>query len=92
MSEVENPSLRGSGEQLTVADIHKLVAATTPHFALQVRNRVRRLTESLPPDSPVRVEADRQITKLEQLANHGETRGAPAQSGQQPLDSVEVSR
>lgn len=74
MSEAENPKLLAAAE-LTPEDIRALVAATTPHFALQVRNRVRRLIEPLPPDHPARREGERKIAKLEELAGHsGEPR------------------
>jgi hypothetical protein len=58
-------------------EIRALVGASTPHFALQVRNRVRRLIEPLAPDHPARLEGERQIAKLEDLAEHsGDPRGA----------------
>jgi hypothetical protein len=74
MSEAERPDrlLR----EVTVEDIRALVGPTTPHFALQIRNRIRRLVEPLPPDHPARVEAEREIPRLEDLARHsGEPRG-----------------
>ncbi len=75
MSEAENPKLLTAPE-LTPEDIRALVAATTPHFALQVRNRIRRLIEPLPPDHPARREGERKIAKLEELAEHsGDPRG-----------------
>ena len=47
MSEAENPDLLGGGHQVTAEDIRALAGASTPHFALQVRNRIRRLIEPL---------------------------------------------
>ena len=76
MSEAEHPELLGSSHQVTVEDVRALTGAVTPHFALQVRNRVRRLIEPLPEDHPARIEGQRKITELEDLARHsGEPRG-----------------
>jgi hypothetical protein len=61
---------------VTVEDIRALAGPSTPHFALQVRNRIRRLIEGLPEDDPVRREAEIQIARLEELAQHsGDPRG-----------------
>lgn len=77
MSEAENPALLGGPHDVTPDEIRALVGASTPHFALQVRNRIRRLVEPLPPEHPARVEGERQIAKLEELAEHsGDPRGA----------------
>lgn len=74
MSEAEQPArVRG---RVTVDDIRALAGPATPHFALQIRNRIRRLIEGLPPDDPVRVEGERQVAKLEELSKHsGDPRG-----------------
>jgi len=45
MSEAERPELLDPSHEVTVEDIRALTGAATPHFALQVRNRVRRLIE-----------------------------------------------
>ncbi len=75
MSEAESPELLASRHEVTVEDIRVLVGASTPHFALQVRNRIRRLIEPLAPDHPARVEGERRIAELEALAEHsGEPR------------------
>jgi len=76
MSEAESPALLGGGHEVTVEDIRALAGASTPHFALQVRNRIRRLIEPLPPDHPARIEGERRIAALEDLAEHsGDPRG-----------------
>ena len=75
MSESERPDriLRG---RATPDDIRALAGPATPHFALQIRNRIRRLIEGLDPDDPTRLEGERQIARLEDLARHsGEPRG-----------------
>lgn len=77
MSEFENPRVLAPEREPTVEDIRALTAAVTPHFSLQVRNRLRRLIEPLAPDHPARLEAERKIAELERLArNSGEERGA----------------
>jgi hypothetical protein len=76
MSEAENPDLLGGGHRATAEDIRALAGASTPHFALQVRNRIRRLIEPLPVDDPARREGERKIAELEELAEHsGDPRG-----------------
>jgi hypothetical protein len=76
MSEAERPELLDPSHEVTVEDIRALTGAATPHFALQVRNRVRRLIEPLPEDHPARREGEGAIARLEELAEHsGEPRG-----------------
>jgi hypothetical protein len=74
VSEAEQPArVRG---RVTVDDIRALAGPATPHFALQIRNRIRKLIEGLPPDDSVRLEGERQIAKLEELSKHsGDPRG-----------------
>ncbi len=55
---------------MTVEDIRALAGPSTPHFALQIRNRVERLIEGLPEGDPARLEGERQIARLEELAQH----------------------
>ena len=75
MSQAERPELLQSGHEVTAEDIRALTGAVTPHFALQVRNRVRRLIEPLPDGHPAKVEGLRKIPQLEDLARHsGEPR------------------
>ena len=74
MSEAERPDRLS--REVTVEDIRALVGPATPHFALQIRNRIRRLVAPLAADHPARVEAEREIPRLEDLARHsGEPRG-----------------
>ena len=76
MSEAENPELLTPTHEVTPEDIRALVGASTPHFALQVRNRVQRLIEPLPAGHPARIEGERKIAELEDLADHsGDPRG-----------------
>jgi hypothetical protein len=78
MSEAETPELLADRQELTAENIRALVGAVTPHFALQVRNRVRRLIEPLPADHPARLEGERKVSELEALAQHS---GEPRQTG-----------
>jgi len=76
VSEAERPDRLDPAREPTVEDIRTLVGPATPHFALQIRNRVRRLIEPLPEGHPARVEGEREIARLEELARHsGEPRG-----------------
>ena len=75
MSESENPELLGQAQEITVEDIRALAGPVTPHFALQIRNRILRLIEPLPAGHPARLEGERQVARLETLAQHtGEPR------------------
>lgn len=49
-------------------DIDALVGPATPHFAMQIRARVRALIRDLPEAHPVRRYGDEQIELLERLA------------------------
>jgi hypothetical protein len=76
MSEAERPDHLAPGREITVEDIRALAGPSTPHFALQIRNRIRRLIEPLAPDHPARIEGERQVARLEELALHsGDPRG-----------------
>jgi hypothetical protein len=70
VSETERPDRLAPGHRPTIEDIRALAGPSTPHFALQIRNRVERLIEGLPEGDPVRVEGERQIARLEELARH----------------------
>jgi hypothetical protein len=52
----------------TIEDIDELVGPATPHFAMQIRARVRALVRDLPEDHPVRVYGEERIALLERLA------------------------
>ena len=48
-------------------DVDALVGPATPHFAFQIRARVRELVASLPAEHEVRGYAETQIDRLERL-------------------------
>jgi len=53
----------------TFDDIDALVGPATPHFAYQLRARVRELIEELPPDHPVRRYGEEKMELLDQLGH-----------------------
>ncbi len=50
-------------------DVDALVGPATPHFAYQLRARVRELVRDLPPGHDVRRYADEQIDRLDRLGH-----------------------
>lgn len=85
MSEYELPER--AGREATVEDVRELMGASTPHFALQLRNRIRKLIANLPAGHPARVEGEREIARLDQIAVQGEHRGH-AVPGEVELPSI----
>jgi hypothetical protein len=53
----------------TQRDIEALVGPATPHFAYQLRARVRELIEPLAADHPVRVFGEEQMALLDRLGH-----------------------
>ena len=51
----------------TTADVDALVGPATPHFAYQLRARVRELVMDLPEGHPVRAYADEKVELLDRL-------------------------
>jgi hypothetical protein len=90
MSQAENPDRSREGRQVTVDDVRQLMGASTPHFALQLRNRISALIRDLPAGHPARTEGEREIARLDRLAFDGEFRGHEAEPGLEPLPSVEL--
>jgi hypothetical protein len=90
VSQAEDPTLvrKELAHEVTVEDVRRLMGASTPHFALQLRNRIARLIADLSPDDPARLEGEREIVRLEQLGFDGETRGEAADTGERPLPSL----
>jgi hypothetical protein len=72
MSEAEDPARLA--HDVTVEDVRQLMGASTPHFALQLRNRIAKLIRDLPANHPARIEGEREIERLTKLGYTGETR------------------
>ncbi|MDX6485953.1 MAG: hypothetical protein QOF43_1106 [Gaiellaceae bacterium] len=51
----------------TIADVDALVGPATPHFAYQLRARVRELVRDLPADHPVRRYGEEKMELLDRL-------------------------
>jgi hypothetical protein len=76
VSEAERPDRLAPGRKVTVDEIRALAGPATPHFALQIRNRIRRLVDPLPANDPARAAGESEIAKLEELAKFsGDPRG-----------------
>ncbi|HEY5195148.1 MAG TPA: hypothetical protein VIJ39_14940 [Solirubrobacteraceae bacterium] len=92
MSQAENPSrlLKERAGEVSVEDVRELMGASTPHFALQLRNRIARLIAELPEGHPARVEGEREISRLERLGFTGETRGEGGNEGERALPSLSI--
>ena len=88
MAEAEQPERLSPDRTVTVDDVRQLMGASTPHFAMQLRNRIRRLIRDLEPDDPARVLGEGEIARLERLGFTGEIRGEEAQDGQRTLPAV----
>ncbi len=89
MAQAEQPERLRPDYQVTVDDVRQLMGGSTPHFAYQLRNRIRKLIAGLPADHPARIEGEREIARLERLGFTGEVRGEPEQDMVRPLPSVD---
>jgi hypothetical protein len=88
VSQAEHPDRLRSDHEVTLDDVRQLMGASTPHFALQLRERLRRLIRDLPADHPARLEGEREIARLDELAFEGEVRGEPETPEMPTLPSV----
>jgi hypothetical protein len=74
-------------------DVDALVGPATPHFAYQIRARVRELVKGLPEDSDVRVYAESQMERLDRLGHASSKadegpRESPARAGWDGMPSA----
>ena len=93
MAQAEQPERLRPQYQVSVDDVRQLMGASTPHFALQLRNRIRTLIAGLPEDDPARRLGEVEIARLERLGVTGEIRGEGFQDGQRALPrSARTSR
>jgi hypothetical protein len=91
VSQAENPqTLRKEREgDVTIEDVRKLMGASTPHFALQLRARITKLITGLPQDHPARIEGEREIERLQRIGFAGEIRGEAGAPGERTLPSLD---
>jgi hypothetical protein len=89
VAEQERPDRLAPDRPVTVDDVRVLMGASTPHFAMHLRNRIRRLIEHLPPDDPARRLGEHEIARLDRLGFTGEVRGEDAPPGMRTLPSVD---
>ncbi len=94
MSQAEDPrrlSRIENADEVTLEDVRQLMGASTPHFALQLRNRIAKLIAGLPAEHPARLEGEREIARLERLGFTGETRGEGLTEGERPMPSLSIA-
>jgi hypothetical protein len=91
VSQAENPqTLRKEREgEVTVEDVRKLMGASTPHFALQLRERITKLIAGLAEGDPARIEGEREVARLQRLGFAGEIRGESGPPGERTLPSLD---
>jgi hypothetical protein len=88
VAEAENPQRLAPQHRVTVDDVRQLMGASTPHFAMQLRNRIAKLVNGLPDGDPARELGLMEIARLERLGFTGEVRGTVEQDGEKALRSV----
>jgi hypothetical protein len=88
VAQAEQPRRIRPEYKVTVDDVRQLMGASTPHFALQLRNRIARLIKDLPDGDPARRIGIEEIVRLERLAFTGEVRGEQGQDGEKTLRSA----
>lgn len=87
MSQAEDPR-RANAAEVTLEDIAQLMGASTPHFALQIRNRIAALIAPLPAEHPARLAGEREIARLQRLSVSGQDVGEAADTGEPHLPSL----
>jgi antitoxin (DNA-binding transcriptional repressor) of toxin-antitoxin stability system len=88
VSQAEHPDRQTVDHEVTLDDVRQLMGASTPHFALQLRNRIAKLIRGLPDGHPARIEGEREVARLTALGSSGEVRGHEAEPGMATLASV----
>jgi hypothetical protein len=89
MSGAERTDRLSPDHVVTVDDIRELTGGATPHFALQIRDRVSRLIDPLSSDDPARIEGERAIARLERMARDGQNSGV-VDAREPPLPSLRL--
>jgi hypothetical protein len=88
MSSAEHPDRTAPGHETTVEDVRQLMGASTPHFALQLSDRITKLIRDLPEGHPARREGEREIARLSRIAVVGEVRGERLEDGLTSMRSL----
>ena len=88
MSSAEHPDRTAPGHETTVEDVRQLMGASTPHFALQLSDRITKLIRGLPEGHPARREGEREIARLSRIAFVGEVRGERLEDGLTSMRSL----
>ena len=88
MAEAEHPLRTTPTHRVTVDDVRQLMGASTPHFAMHLRNRIAKLIRDLPEGDPARELGVWEIARLERLGFTGEIRGEDAPPGMRKLPSL----
>jgi hypothetical protein len=93
VSQAEDPRTisRERAGDVSVEDVRRLMGASTPHFALQLRERIVKLIAGLPAGHPARIEGEREIARLQRLGLSGETRGEAGAPAEHTLPSLDDS-
>ena len=89
MAEAEQPQRLRPEHSVTVEDVRQLMGASTPHFAMHLRNRIAKLIRDLPDTDPAKQLGRQEIARLERLAFTGEVRGEQGQEGEDALRAVD---
>ena len=92
MAEAEQPERLRPEHRVTVDDVRQLMGASTPHFALQLRNRIRKLIAALPPEdpSPARRAGDR-AARADRFTGEVARRAGAGPAAAQPRREDEVT-
>jgi hypothetical protein len=88
VSQAERPDRLSADHTVTLDDVRQLMGASTPHFALQLRNRIAKLIRGLPAGHPARILGEQEVARLTALGFDGEVRGHAAEPGMHTLASV----
>ena len=88
MSAAEQPQRLRPGRRITARDVDQIAGPATPHFALQLRERIGRVIRGLPHADPACIAGERRMAELELLAWTGEVRGEPPVPDLPPLPSL----
>ena len=89
MAEAEQPQRLRPEHSVTVEDVRQLMGASTPHFAMHLRNRIAKLIRDLPDTDSAKQLGLQEIARLERLAFTGEVRGEQGQEGEDALRAVD---